>query len=155
MKHFYLIRHAKSSWSDSSLADIDRPLNKRGERDAPFMGERLSQAGILFDLMLSSPAKRARKTARIIAGKVGYRKKDIVFNDDIYTADLMVLQRFVCRTGDAVGSLALVGHNYVLTEFAEWLTGEVIVNIPTSGIVAIDFDADSWKTVRLSEAAWN
>jgi len=67
MKRLYLVRHAKSSWNRPELDDIDRPLNKRGKRDAPFMGQRLKQHDVCPDLIISSPAKRALKTAKIIA----------------------------------------------------------------------------------------
>ncbi|HID69647.1 MAG TPA: hypothetical protein EYP35_04115 [Desulfobacterales bacterium] len=67
MKHLLICRHAKSSWKDPSLADFDRPLNKRGKRDAPQMGKMLVSHGIFPDLIVSSPAKRAKKTALRLA----------------------------------------------------------------------------------------
>lgn len=147
MKHLYLIRHAKSSWSDPRLSDFDRPLNKRGKRDAPSMGERLASASITFDQMVSSGAKRARKTARLIAKQINYPKEDIVYHNEIYTSDLMKLLSVVKQTDSKVESLALVGHNYVITECAEWLTGERLDNIPTSGIVAVQFRIKNWGDI--------
>ena len=151
MKQLYLIRHAKSSWSDPSLADFDRPLNKRGKRDAPFMGKRLASLGICPELMVSSPAKRARKTAGIIAKQMGYDTGNIKFFDEIYTSDLMRLLAVIQKTDQAVNSLALVGHNYVLTEIAEWLTDKTLVNVPTAGIVSIQFTIDNWEQVGQGE----
>jgi phosphohistidine phosphatase len=78
MKTIILVRHAKSSWKDLSLDDFDRPLNKRGKINAPLMGEKLKERQIMPDLILSSPAKRARKTATTIAKKIGYPKKKII-----------------------------------------------------------------------------
>ncbi len=98
MKTVLLLRHAKSSWSDSRLSDVDRPLNKRGKNDAPFMGQRLASASIEFDLLVSSSAKRARKTARLIAKEIGYKRKDIVCHNEIYTSDLSVLLSVLRRT---------------------------------------------------------
>ena len=147
MKHLYLIRHAKSSWSDPRLADFDRPLNKRGKRDAPFMGKRLASASISFDLMVSSSAKRARKTARKIAQEVAYDKDQIIFTPEIYTSDLRKLVTVIRNTDNAIKAMALVGHNFVITECAEWLTGTYIDNIPTSGIVAITFDVETWGEI--------
>lgn len=87
MKTVYLIRHAKSSWKNPELDDYKRPLNSRGKKNAREMGERLARAGINPDFMVSSPAKRARSTARRIARAIGYSKKDIVYNRDLYLSD--------------------------------------------------------------------
>ncbi len=86
MKHLFLIRHAKSSWDHAELSDFDRPLNKRGKRDAPMMGRRLAKRGVNPDLILSSPAKRALKTARIIGSEIGSPKGDIHTDKRIYEA---------------------------------------------------------------------
>ncbi len=82
MKTLYIIRHAKSSWKDTTLDDFDRSLNKRGKLNAPLMGDRLKSKNIVPDLILSSPAKRAKKTAKIIAEKVEYARV-IVNKEDI------------------------------------------------------------------------
>lgn len=147
MKHLYLIRHAKSSWSDSRLSDFDRPLNKRGKNDAPFMGQCLASASIEFDLLISSSAKRARMTARLIAKEISYKRKNIIYHNEIYSSDLTMLLSVLRRTESKVNTLALVGHNHVITECAEWLTGNRIVNIPTSGIVAVSFDIKGWDEI--------
>ena len=147
MKYLYLIRHAKSSWSDPRLSDFDRPLNKRGKKDAPFMGKRLASASTHFDLLVSSSAKRARKTARLIAKETGYNREDIVYHNEIYSSELRKLLSVIKQTEYKINSLGLVGHNHVITECAEWLTGDSIVNIPTSGIVAISFETDNWAEI--------
>jgi len=147
MKTLYLIRHAKSSWADPSLTDFERPLNKRGKRDAPFMGQCLKALSVPLDLMVSSSARRARKTARIIAREIGYDKKAIDYRDEIYGADLDRLLTTIRDTGPLVNALALVGHNFEITDCAEWLTGETIVNIPTCGIVAIAFKKELWEGI--------
>ena len=85
MKKLYIIRHAKSSWKDFSLADYDRPLNKRGFFNAPFMGNILKEKRVMPDLILSSPALRAKTTAEIIAKSIHYVDK-IVFDKKIYEA---------------------------------------------------------------------
>lgn len=85
MKRLYIIRHAKSSWSDMGLDDFDRGLNKRGRLDAPKMGLRLKNKGVMPDIILSSSAKRAKKTAKIIAEFIGFSKK-IKFRDTLYDA---------------------------------------------------------------------
>ena len=137
MKYLYLIRHAKSSWQNGALDDYDRPLNKRGKKDSAEMGKRLADRGISFDLIVSSSAKRVRTTAKRIAKNIGYRKKNIVFDTSLYLSEIesyrSITQAFLAQ----VDSLAIIGHNHTITEFAEYLTGESLVSIPTTGIVAI------------------
>ncbi len=147
MKYFYLIRHAKSSWEHPGLSDRERPLNKRGKRDAPFMAGRLKLHGVLPDLIYTSPAKRACKTAEAIAECLGCPSERIRRQDEIYTSDMNLLLQLVQNTEDSVNRLFLVGHNYVLTDFAEYLTSEVLGNIPTCGIVGVAFELDSWREV--------
>ncbi len=147
MKRLYLIRHAKSSWAQPGLDDIERPLNGRGKRDAPFMGARLKKHGVSPDLIYTSPARRARKTAKYIALSVGYPFQNIEQKAGIYTSDMSRLLAVVKETDDHVDNLFLVGHNYVLTDFAEYLTDELLGNIPTCSIVAISFDVRLWSEV--------
>ncbi len=147
MKRLYLIRHAKSSWADPTLRDFDRPLNKRGKRDAPFMGKKLAEREIMPDFIMASSAKRAAKTARTIARAIEYPKKDIYFTEAIYLADEEGLYGIVRSCDESVTSLFLVGHNFGITDFAVSLSGEQIENIPTCGIAALEFDLESWQQV--------
>ena len=149
MKRLYLIRHAKSSWAEPGLRDFDRPLNNRGKLDAPFMGKRLADQGIRPDLMLASPAKRARKTAKCIAEAVSYPAKEIVFIDAIYEAAVADLFGIVGQAPDDVDVLFLVGHNYAITDLAESLTGQSLGNIPTGGIAGIEFAVSAWSEIAL------
>ncbi|MGL1930143.1 MAG: histidine phosphatase family protein [Desulfotalea sp.] len=142
MKYLYLIRHAKSSWQDTSLKDYDRPLKNRGKNDVAIMAERLRVEGIKFDLMVSSPAKRARSTARKIAKGTGYRKKDIVYTKDLYLSSVSKYRDAINDYFRQADVLAIVGHNEVITECAELLTRENIGNIPTCGIVVIEYSGD-------------
>src|SRR3981189_3928270 len=87
MKALFLIRHAKSSWDDTAVPDKDRPLDDRGKRDAPKMGERLAKRDVQPDLILSSPARRALNTAEIISKKLDYKLKDIVGDDRLDAAE--------------------------------------------------------------------
>jgi len=152
VKTLYLIRHAKSSWSNPHLADFDRGLNNRGKRDAPFMGTRLAKYGIRPDCILASSAKRARKTAKIIADKVGYPRKKIEFDEDIYHAhSVKELLEILKKVPDKNGSLFLVGHNHTITEFAGRLIDRTIHNIPTTGIVAMTFPVKRWSRVAFGK----
>jgi len=149
MKTIVLVRHAKSSWKDPSLDDFDRPLNKRGKRNAPFMGEKLKERRIMPDLILSSPAKRAKKTARAIAEKIGYPKKKIIFDDNMYHSNERYLLELVRNQDDKYETLMLFGHNPDFNNFADILLKKNPVdNIPTTGVYGIRFNVDRWKKVR-------
>ena len=148
MKRLYLIRHAKSSWAEPGLDDFDRPLNHRGKADAPSMGQRLAGHKVRLDLIVASPAKRARKTARIIAEALGYAEKSIHFDPALYMAEVPILLETIAEVPDSTEELALVGHNYGITDLADWLTGRSIGNIPTCGIVGIEFDCRSWSDLK-------
>ena len=148
MKRLILIRHAKSSWSDPQATDFERKLNKRGKRDAPFMAEKLAQRGIEADLIISSPAKRARKTAKHMAKAIGYTPAKIVFHEEAYSfsaADVFPILRDV---DDQYEIICFVGHNYGLTDLAEQLTGEQLLNIPTSGMVGMTCRIANWSEMR-------
>ena len=149
MKKLYIIRHAKSSWSDETLDDFERPLNKRGKANAPMMGERLKEKGVMPDIIISSPAKRAKTTAEIIAKKVGY--KNILFLDDIYEATSETLSKIVKRLDESYKIIFLVGHNPSLNELAYKLAG-FSENIPTCGIVEIDFKCKKWAEIAPQKA---
>jgi len=144
MKILYLIRHAKSSWKHPELDDFDRPLNKRGERDAPDMGQRLADKEISPDLMLSSPANRAITTCKTIAKALDYPEEAIETNEKIYLASTSELLETVQQVDDTWNTVFLFGHNPGFTDFANRLTNEYLDNIPTCGVFVIQFDVDSW-----------
>lgn len=116
------------------------------------MAARLRQMGVVPDLIFTSPAKRARKTAQHIARGVGYPVERIVKKSDIYSAGVNTLLGVIRSAPAEVELLFLVGHNYVLTDLAEFLTGEVLINVPTSGIVAMHFGCDSWEEISGGQA---
>lgn len=147
MKELIIVRHAKSSWKDSSLDDRERPLNRRGERDAPEMGARLARRKWKPDLIVSSPAVRALETARIMARKLAYPRKDIVVKDRLYGAGIVELLEVVRDSDDSVETLMLFGHNPGLTELANHLGPRPIPNLPTCCVLHLGFDTDTWSTV--------
>jgi len=118
MKKLYMIRHAKSSWSDMSLDDFDRLLNKRGRENAKLMGERLKERGVTPDIIISSPALRAKTTAKVIAKKIGYIK-DILFKDEIYEAEPETLHRILTKIDNKHNSAFMFGHNPGFNMLAE------------------------------------
>ena len=148
MKTIILVRHAKSSWKDLSLDDFDRPLNKRGKRNAPFMGEKLKERQIKPDLILSSPAKRARKTATAIAKAIGYPKKKIVFNDNMYHSSARYLFEMVRNLDNKHETVMLFGHNPDFNDLADMLLKKnPVYNIVTTGVYCITFNVDQWQKV--------
>ena len=146
-KYLILIRHAKSSWENPSLRDFDRPLNGRGQRDAPEMGRRLAEKEIIADLMLTSPANRAITTCQTIAEKIGYPLKAIEKDEEIYHAGPSTLLEVVRSIDDSWRTVLLFGHNPGFTDFANALNNTDIENIPTCGMVSIKFEVNSWQDI--------
>ena len=118
MKTLFLVRHAKSSRDEPALQDKDRPLNDRGKRDAPKTGVRLAKRDVKPDLILSSPATRAFKTAKIIAKELDYNLKDIVLDERLYAVGVDDLLDVVRGLGDKLERVMVVGHNPELTALA-------------------------------------
>ncbi len=149
MKTLYLIRHAKSSWDDPELDDFERPLNKRGKKDAPNMAKRLKEKRVTPDFMISSPAARALDTCKEFARILDYDKDKIKTDQRLYHADedqiLTVIRDLKDRVRDDEEIVLLFGHNPGLTEFANVLMNQSIKNIPTCGIVKCHLKIDHWK----------
>ena len=146
-KRLTIIRHAKSSWENPDCEDHDRPLNKRGLRDAPEMGVRLAKRDWLPNLFLASKAKRARDTAALIAGKVGYAEERIVFDDRLYLAEPGEWRSVIGALPAEAAHVACIGHNPGITELANHFSGEYIDNVPTCGLIDMRFEVDAWANV--------
>lgn len=146
MKTLFLIRHAKSSWDDAALSDRERPLDARGKRDAPAMGERLARRDVKPDLIVSSPAARALATAQIIARKLDYKLKDIVVDDRLYACSADDLLKVICGIADRQEHVMLFGHNPEITELAHRLWSQ-ITDMPTCAVAEFTFDANSWSNI--------
>jgi phosphohistidine phosphatase len=135
------------------MDDFERPLNDRGKKDAPKMGKRLKEKGITPDIVVTSPAVRALETCKVICGCLGFHQKKIIENKSLYHANeeeiLKVIRNLKDRMGDEEEIVLLFGHNPGLTDFANHLLNESILNIPTTGIVAAQLDITGWK-----EADW-
>jgi len=147
MKILYIVRHAKSSWNFYDLEDIDRPLNSRGKRNAPEMGRRLANKSIKPDLLISSPAKRARSTAKKIAKMIQYPKNRIVVENKLYHGMEDDIIQVISNTPNKFNEIMIFGHNPGFTYLANSFSGAHIYNIPTCGIVAISFNTDQWKNI--------
>lgn len=147
MKLLVLIRHAKSSWDDPQVDDHDRPLNERGLRNAPEMGKRLRDWGVYLDALISSTAVRTQQTAEIISNSLGWPIREISFDSNLYHASATELQNYVGSLSNEFSGVALFGHNPGMTNLVTNLWGLPIDNIPTCGLVRLEFSENSWKEV--------
>lgn len=137
-KTLYLLRHAKSSWKDMTLPDFERPLNKRGKQDAPMMAKKMKARGVKPDIILSSPAKRAKKTARVLADIL---ESPLHLEAKLYEADIEEMLFIINKAFETQDDVMIVGHNPELTFLNDLLSDKEIFNIPTAGIVSIVFDS--------------
>ena len=145
-RQIVLIRHAKSSWNNPGQSDFDRPLNERGKEDAPDMGRRLKEAGILPDLIVSSTAKRAQQTARLISDEVGFSTTNIESRDELYHAPPSVFESIIHSLDNKFETVFFVAHNPGITEFAASLDPNYSINdMPTCTTVGVRIDADEWS----------
>jgi phosphohistidine phosphatase len=147
MKTIFINRHAKSSWKFENLNDFDRPLNSRGKKSAAFMAKKLKEKGESFDLIISSPANRALSTAEYFADEFDYDHALIEEAHSVYHSDHGTLLTIIDNMPDNFNKIMLFGHNPGFTNLANVLTGETLGNIPTCGIIKIDFEVNSWSEV--------
>jgi phosphohistidine phosphatase len=144
VKTLTILRHAKSSWDHPDLVDFDRPLNRRGNRDAPTMGQRMKAAGIRPSLIVSSPAVRAWTTAKLVAAELTYPVEFLQREGDLYHAGTDRLFDVISRQDEGFNSIVLVGHNPGLTDLANKLIPGLTSNLPTAGFVSVLVDTDTW-----------
>ena len=147
MKTLFILRHAKSSWNYPELSDYDRPLNARGKRDAPRMGKHLRREGLIPDRILTSSAKRARKTANKVAKSCGYTGK-VKKLDALYATVPGVYFETLQALSDKYQRVMVVGHNPTMEQLVNHLTGE-IKRMPTAALAHIELPIQSWETLDL------
>jgi len=143
MKTLLLMRHAKSSWKDETIDDHDRPLNKRGKRDAPRMGEFLRERQLVPDFILCSSARRARKTADAVALAAGFRGETRITSDLYMTPPARMLE-VLAQTAPSVRSVLLISHNPSLEELLELMTGQSR-DVTTAAIAHLQVEVESWR----------
>ncbi|MFT3748399.1 MAG: histidine phosphatase family protein [Agriterribacter sp.] len=152
MRSVLFIRHAKSSWDDPLMNDFDRPLNDRGKKDAPQMAKYLLEKKIQIDSFISSPAKRARKTAALFAKAFGIDENAIQFKSELYLPDGDAFVHAIETAPDDCSRLAIFSHNPGITHFVNSLTNQIRVDdVPTCGIFGIKTNAVSWKDFEKAE----
>lgn len=147
MKHLLLVRHAKSCWDNPSLNDEIRPLSKRGKKEALILGQSLKEMGLIPQLILSSTARRALKTAKRIAKELSFAKTSIKKDELIYSDDIRHLLKVVYSINQDIDQVLIVGHNPSLLELGNYFAGTKIKKLPTCGFLMIEFKVKSWKNI--------
>lgn len=153
MKVVYFIRHAKSSWEDMSLSDADRPLNRRGKRDAPFMAKLLKGKDVKPSAIISSPANRALTTAKVFAEELGIAAADIMIKESIYEAYTEDVLHIIKALSNDLETVLIFGHNPTFTSLSNMFTDDYIPNVPTCGITRILSSTDDWAKFDRNNAA--
>lgn len=148
-KTLLIVRHAKSSWDIGSLNDFERPLNERGKKDAPMMARRLLAKQVTIDAFVSSPAKRAKKTAELFSSAYGKNDEEVIYMSMLYHAPSEVFFEVVEQLDDKFSKVALFSHNPGITEFVNLLLDSVkIDDMPTCGVFAVQAQAEKWKDFK-------
>ncbi|HUC82761.1 MAG TPA: histidine phosphatase family protein [Flavisolibacter sp.] len=151
MKTLILVRHAKSDWSHIGQSDIERPLNDRGRKDAPEMAKRLKKKGLKIDLFLSSPARRAFRTARFFAEEFDVKREDIQVEKTLYGAAPLQFEEVIASLKDKEDTVVVFSHNPGITEFANSLCDVRTDDMPTCALFAVQADVESWKDFNKAE----
>jgi len=149
------MRHAKSSWDDSSLRDFDRPLNQRGRRDAPVMGQYLDKLGLSPDFIISSPALRAKQTVQYIKEIFKLSEDALQWNDDLYYKGCETYLETIRNAPERINTLLIAGHNPSVEEVIAHLSGKKL-DITTANIACFESGAETWGSVTAesSEFKW-
>jgi phosphohistidine phosphatase len=147
-KTLFLVRHAKSSRDDPRLADRDRPLNKRGKRDAPAMARRVAQRAERPEVIVTSPAVRAMATAKAMADGLDVVAPHLVTLESLYDAAADALLQVIHGLDNRYSRAMIVGHNPGMTDLANLLARATIENIPTCGVVIVRFPTPTWADIR-------
>lgn len=153
MKRLTLVRHAKSDWKNAGLKDFDRPLSRRGLKEAPGMAQRLAEQRVHVDLLITSPAVRALETARFFAKALKYPLRLLKSEDRLYLARPAEILEVVHGVGTRVQHLMIFGHNPGLSEFAQQLTDDPeLGELPTCAVYSMEFEIDKWSQARFGAA---
>ena len=151
MKKILFVRHAKSSWADMKLTDKERPLNKRGKRDAPLMATRCMEYGLKVQLLISSPAVRAFTTC-LVFKDVYKLETPIQIENYLYHGDPTDFEEALCGVNDSIDCVAIFGHNPGITYLANELdSNRYIDNVPTTGVVIGEIDIEHWEDFSVAK----
>jgi phosphohistidine phosphatase len=144
-KTLFLLRHAKSSWDNIGMTDFDRPLNDRGFATAPSMGKAMHNSGFHPQLVVSSPAKRARQTAELVKEAAQF-SCEIKFEGRIYAASTSELVSVISELDDAAESAMLIGHNPGIENMVHFLTGDFKA-MPTAALAVVEIEVEAWSNI--------
>jgi phosphohistidine phosphatase len=147
MKTLHLVRHAKADSSGSIPKDYYRPLTSQGMMDAARMARNLAESGVNIDTIIASPAERTTRTAEIFADQLKFDSEKVVYHQELYDGRLQEYLAVINKIDESVTEAILVGHNPNISYIAEYLTGEAIGEVPTSGIVSIKFEINNWEEI--------
>jgi phosphohistidine phosphatase len=156
MKQLLIMRHGKSAWDDPGTADFERSLNERGQRDIPEMAKRLNKKKFIPDLIVSSDAKRAKESARLLAKSLAYPELHIQLEHAIYQANLDDLIHIIRQFDDRFNKIIMIGHNPTFTGMSGYLSDSFLDHLPTSGMVLFDMQVLSWKQTskKCAKTTW-
>lgn len=148
MKTLLLVRHAKSSWDNADLSDFERPLNERGKENAPMMAQRLKDKKVGISAFVSSPAKRAKKTAKIFMKEYGKKHEELILIPSLYEASTKDFYEVVEELDDKYESVALFSHNPGISDFVNSLEIFPVYDMPTCGVYALEIYTNLWKQFK-------
>ncbi len=150
MKELIIMRHAKSDWEDSSLKDIQRPLNARGQKAASRMAEEFIKREIVPDKIFSSSAVRARKTSKLVAKKLGISLREITYEPRFYFGFKDDYYNFIEQLDDDLERVLIIGHNPNIEDIIYFLTKnkEHTSIMPTASAAYLSFEIESWKSIK-------
>ncbi|MBT8246014.1 MAG: histidine phosphatase family protein [Winogradskyella sp.] len=149
-KRVILIRHAKSSW-EYGIGDIDRPLKKRGIKDASTIAKVFKEKNYVLDRIYSSPANRAFSTCNIFKRNLNWTDNEIEIVNELYDFGGESVLNFIATLNNTLDTVVIFGHNHAFTAIANMLGDKFIDNLPTSGLVVLKFNIDSWEFARYGE----
>ena len=150
MKTALILRHAKSSWDNMHQQDHERPLNKRGKRTAPRMGQLILEQQLTPDTIISSTAQRARETVEAVASNCQF-PGEIVYDDNLYLAPPAVYLNILNRLPDQCQRILFVGHNPGMEELVAQVTGQP-VTMPTAALAHLQWQIDSWEQLPKTDS---
>lgn len=151
MKELIIARHAKSSWKNLEILDVERPLNRRGYTDANTVGKYLRLKKVNPDILITSPAVRAFSTATIYARHLEFDSKDFKVDNRLYHGSMYDIELMLSTLPAKINKVMIFGHNPTFTDLANHYTNANIDNVPTSGIVAINFQIAGWEEIKSAQ----
>jgi len=147
MKKITFLRHAKSDWKIPELMDFERPLNKRGKKDAPEMGKRMEKIKERPQLIMLSAAERTKETIQLFSQQAGWKEIEKNEKEWLYLASPQEYIKSVEKLDNHIDHICFCGHNPSITSVINHFSGENLVNVPTCGLAIIEFDVDSWESI--------